>query len=270
MTSKKVFNKFPHTYVAFVDMLGVAEETKQPSLAQIYKGKELETVSEFISDLCRIYPKINAYGFSDSHVLISGSFDDLALFLIVLFQISGIVRDFRLRAGIEIGNYNDYAVKQPPANYTSLPILYGDALTGAVKAEECLKGSRITCGPSLSKCIEQKLLPIDTNLAGLLKKTILSHKEDWAPFENLKGVTVPVKAIDKYVYEVNWFKEREVGNIFKSLNKAVAPLRLNKRYAVVSADLLERRAKSWIEDSRTEPYYPQIMLGVLYSFGVLP
>ena len=41
MKSKKVFNEMPHTYVAFVDMLGVAEATKQPSIAQISKGKEL-------------------------------------------------------------------------------------------------------------------------------------------------------------------------------------------------------------------------------------
>jgi len=223
MTKKKSFNSVPHTYVAFVDMLGVSDATIKPTMSQISKGNELEVVAEFISDLCRVFPGIKAYGFSDAHVLISQSFDDLIVFLSALFQISGLVRDFRLRAGIEIGNFYDYAVKQPPLNYTALPFLYGDALTGAVKTEGCLRGSRIVCGPGLSKCIEADLLPLKIKLKVLLKKTILTQKEEWVPFENLEGVTKPVTAIDKYVYEINWFKTQEIRQVFVRLNKKVIP-----------------------------------------------
>jgi hypothetical protein len=270
MISREEFNKIPHTYVAFIDMLGVSEATKKPTMEQILKGNELETISEFVSDLCRIYPKINAYGFSDSHVLISNSFDDLILFLILLFQISVIMRDFRLRAGIEIGNCHYYEVKVPPKNYISLPFLYGDALTGAYEAEKTLKGSRIVCGYLLSELIEKKVLPKNPDYENFFKKTVLSYKENLIQDEEYKEIFTSANVIDKYVYEINWFMlTEEIKNIYKLLNEKVEPLGLNKCYHMPCKDTIENRIKRWIELSKIEPYYPQIMLGLLYSFEIL-
>jgi hypothetical protein len=233
--------------VAYIDILGTKDATYNALVSDekiwkmFDKGLEISTVFNFVEILCECDKSIYATTFSDSILLINSNFTELMPYIMTLFQISCLIREFRIRAGIEIGNAypGEFTLKRKlPDNFTLSRYFYGDAITGAVEAERRLKGSRIILGDLLSKVIIEKKGFLTNEQSHLL----ISREESGRKF-----------------YEINWFDTKATETIIDQMN----------RIDNISdpTESLEIRIRNWLEHPNDE--HSKIMLGLCYELGFI-
>jgi len=239
------------TGVAFVDVLG----TKDASLnalalnggdaRMISKLVEISTLYGFIARICEIDSALYATAFSDSVCIVRDGWERLILDIIALFQISCLTNEFRIRAGIEIGNVYGKAslqdglaqlMEERNINNFNIPEYYfGDAITGAAVAERRLNGSRISFGDTITSIIDK------------YKKYLLVEINDLFIARN-DGT--------KMFYEVNWMRPEATVAIFDQLNKLERFTRPN--------DTLPFARKRWSQVPTDE--YCKTMSELAYEF----
>lgn len=227
------------TAVAFIDLLGTTKATSQIGLEQVIHGNSLETIWNFLGDLCQVYPGIQVSGISDSLVIFRQDFSKLLPMIVALFQICCLTRGFRIRGGLEIGNVFgvgrelERRVRQGAIPNMIIPqYIYGDAITGAVLAERTLKGSRLVLGKTLTSSLQRAEL-----------------FEPQQIFVNRDGGIV----------EVNWTDQEYTSAIFTELN------RIN-RYSGPE-ETLEYGFRRYLESPEDD--YSKVMIGLGSEWGVL-
>lgn len=228
------------TAVAFVDLLGTVSATSASAIGSIpslRQGNAIETIWQFLGDICQIDPCLRVSGGSDSLFLFRQDFRQLLPLVVALFQISCLTRGFRIRGGIEIGNV--YGLKEDVArrlqairNMTIPPDLYGDGITGAVLAERKLRGSRLVLG---------------TTLAGQLRQV---------RFDEVAHLLVER---EEGIVEVNWTNSDYTRAVFERLNalNQYSPPEETLRYG------FGRYADDPTDD------YSKVMIGLGVEWGIL-